>query len=55
MSNFPSVLRFCYEPITDVERAMEEALAASAISDRPSITRPRYIYARVCVETRVEY
>ncbi|KAI6044455.1 small heat shock protein [Pisolithus marmoratus] len=41
MSNFPSVLRFCYEPITDVERAMEEALAASAISDRPSITRPR--------------
>ncbi|KAI6014073.1 small heat shock protein [Pisolithus microcarpus] len=41
MSNPSSVLRFYYDPVTEVERAMEEALVASAISDRPSVVRPR--------------
>ncbi|KAI6010889.1 small heat shock protein [Pisolithus orientalis] len=42
MSNLSSVLRFYYDPITEVERVMEEALTASAgISDRPSVIRPR--------------
>lgn len=42
MSNLSSVLRFYYDPVTEVERVMEEALTASAgISDRPSVIRPR--------------
>ncbi|KIK17713.1 hypothetical protein PISMIDRAFT_212590 [Pisolithus microcarpus 441] len=52
MSNPSSVLRFYYDPVTEVERAMEEALVASAISDRPSVVRPRY--AHVCIVTLVE-
>lgn len=52
MSNPSSVLRFYYDPVTEVERAMEEALVASAISDRPSVVRPRYVH--VCIVTLVE-